>query len=204
MTIPTPPVGARVRHTSIYPDLTAVIVEGVVMPYEDGLTTPHVIIGSEQGLHLHLHLVDQPGFTVAVEVLEPPAGPVLPPEPPNETVYVVGTQVWRRDDGLLDPEKDRWWNTHREDGEPWEVVAPIVAGGGWRRHIPDPADTAPALPWKIEDKDEDRLEIQVADAEGIAAMVSVNNESVYLAPAAAREAAGVLLRAVREFEERQP
>lgn len=200
MTIPTPPVGARVRHTTTYTDSTTVHAEGTVTETQ---RDNGFFIGDRDSA-LWCGLADKPGvYTVTVEVLEPPAGPVLPPEPPNGTVYVNGTLVWVRDDHLLDP-VDHWWGSCREDGEPWEVVAPIVAQTGWRRHVPDPADAAPALPWEVEDKDGDRLDIQVgADGYGFAAMVSVNNESVYLAPAVAREAAGVLLRAVREFEERQ-
>lgn len=201
MTIPTPPVGARVRHTTTYADGTAVTVDGAVAltgnRTDEG--EHYVLIGDDQ---LVAYLVDRPGaYTVALEVLDSPAGPVLPPEPPNGTVYVNGTLVWVRDDHLLDP-VDHWWGSCRKEAEPWEVVAPIVAWSGWRRHIPDPAETAPALPWEVEDKDEDQLEIDVPDPE-FAAMVSINNESVYLAPATAREAAGVLLRAAREYEERQ-
>lgn len=196
MTISPPLVGARVRHTSVYPDLTAVIVEGVVMSYDSTITTPHVVIGRDR----YLHLVDQPGFTVALEVLEPPG---LPPESPNGTVYVNGPLLmWTREDAV-DVDQGRWWGTYHDGHESWEVVAPIVAQPGWVRHIPDPADTAPALPWNMEDKDDDMLEIATSDLEGVAALVSVNSSSLYLGPAVARQAAGVLLRAVREYEERQ-
>lgn len=199
MTIPTPPIGARVRHTSTYPDGTAVIVEGIVTDSYNGGAPPHVVIGRDR----YLFLVDQPGFTVALEVLDVPG---LPPEPPNGTVYSDGAAAWIRHDIDIESDGGQWWGT--DTGQlhgyrTWQEVAPIVAQPGWRRHVPDPADTAPALPWDVEDKDEDSLEIVTSDLVGVAALVSVNSSSVYLAPAAAREAAGVLLRAAREFEERQ-
>lgn len=134
----------------------------------------------------------------------------LPPPEPADRVHVVcnGYVFTRRDDtakARYPLQLGRCWFDGSLEGMTWpEVLAyseayscPLV------RLVPDPADTAPALPWNVQDNDEDSLVIQDADAKGIAAMVSVNSESVYLSPAVAREAARVLLRAAREFEERE-
>lgn len=192
MSIAAPPVGARVRHTMTYADGTVLAVEGIVMPYDDGLGFPNrePFVNISKELELSRFLVDRPEFTVALEVLEQPP---CPPEPPNGAVYSNGIDVAIRcDDPADDVEgQSRWWRAGIETFSRWAGVVSIVSQPGWCLYIPDPADSAPALPWTTgEHKDR----IGVTDNN----LVWVNLRPDYHTPEEAEIRAAAILRAARE------
>lgn len=186
MSITPPPVGARVRHVTTYPDGTLSIIEGIVMPYEDGFphVGPYVNIGKEQDRCLFL--IDQPTFTVALEVLEQPSPP---PEPTDGYYLDRDEDVWQRVD---DEDSEGHWRygTLRRH---WATLN--QDHGPLKRLILDPADSAPALPWTLGHQ-LDR--IGVTDNN----LVWVNLRPDYHTPEEAELRAAAILRAAREA--RQP
>lgn len=191
MTIPTPPVGARVRHTTTYPDGTAVTVEGVVAPNanHNQVAEPHLLIGTEL---LMAPLKDRPGaYTVALEVLEWPLA-----EPPNGTAFSNGVDAWIRDRDSYD--SVHWWGVLAQDYECWEKVAPIVTAPGWRRYIPDPVDGAFELPWR---GDGDTIEIKFHGSDDDAP-IWVEIKPSFRTALEVEQKAALLLRAVREARQK--
>lgn len=183
MTIQAPPVGARVRHTTRYPDSTIITIEGRVVELpEVEFSDPYICIGDEARVGF---LIDRKGYTVHLEVLDVP-----PAEPPNGTVYVNGTIVWTRDD---EPELDavgRWWGTHRDEYERWAHVAPIVTGSSWRRYIPAPDADASELPLNIPTKyGHTKLHVETTADGYLAVMVTGGTARALINPAGARELA---------------
>lgn len=88
MSLTPPPFGARVRHTTTYPDGTAVTVEGFVAPNANHNQTaqPYLLIGAEL---LVAYLADRPGehecsCGASWSVRDVPAE-ALPAEPVEET-----------------------------------------------------------------------------------------------------------------------
>lgn len=78
--------------------------------------------------------------------------PPLPPEPPDGTVYGNGADAWIRCDGPEVDQPGRWWLTGSDVPDRWaDHVGPLVSKPGWRRYVPDPADDAPELPWRLKD-----------------------------------------------------
>lgn len=97
--------------------------------------------------NVRVTLPDGKTVTVPVEMATE-VSPLVPPEPPNGTVMSDGTSVVIRCDDADDPE-GRWWGDGWTEFERWHAIGSNLATQGWQRYVPDPAATAPALPWRL-------------------------------------------------------
>jgi hypothetical protein len=143
-----PPIGARVRITTTWPQGTVVAHEGIFTGWHepdwelDGhFRTPY----SEAGwMNSFRKSGEDP--TVTVEILELPA----PEEPPNGTVLQeTGTGwVWRHDYSEEFGDK-HWWSDGDDQGHTWtEVCDRLKASfvGSFVRLVPAPVVK---LPWSL-------------------------------------------------------
>jgi hypothetical protein len=183
--IPAPPVGARVRHTATYTDGTIIIREGIVVACSpnDFVDKPHICIGPRQAFAGPLE--DLPGvYEVAIEVLEVPEPPI-PPEPVDGYYLDQDGDLWRHRDG----DDPGWYQG--SDGGPYDWAelnrtwAPLV------RLIPDPADSAPTLPW-LDGGDEVKTDLNFVTPVWI--VIKAGWHSIE----EAEEIAAAILRGVRE------
>lgn len=200
MTIPAPPVGARVRHTTTYSQGTTVTIDGTVVldTSPNQIAEPRIYIGDDAD-QLVAYLVDRPGeYTVALEVLAPPP----PTEPEEGFVGRAGDMLWERDDR---PERDgdvtpgeHWWTTGNENAFTWAELRVRLRELGHQltRLIPDPADDAPALPWSGSGPASYRPHIHIDGDQPGRLCISVPDDDY--SPDEAETIASVIWRAARE------
>jgi len=185
-----PPIGARVRITTTWPQGTVVIHEGIFTGWREPdwqLDGHHRVPYSDAG-HADLTAFGIGGSTVVAEILELPA----PEEPQNGTVLQeTGTgRVWRRDDSEEYGGK-HWWSDGDSDGHTWAEVSDRPNHGHVGNLVRLVQAPVVKLPWSL-------------DSCGMNAMVAIGNEydtvRVDIAPTAytraeARQIAHALLAA---------
>jgi hypothetical protein len=200
-----PPIGAKIRVTTTWPGDASLIVEGRVLSHAP--SGRYAMVGRGGARTLTAYLTDDEGGAVTVEVLEPP----LPPEPGDGTVYrcsrpvpgavVDGAQIswllWRKDGWEANGDGRRWFKsaTGAEDALLWAEVQPLDDEHRVEL-VPDPAASAPELPWSISDQHGDTLTFRTNQA-GDRLMVGINDEGndyVNLFPNDAAAAGRALLR----------